>query len=287
VQKSGTGTKRFAVATLVAATSVLQSMPAQLQGREFGYDRKTESPMVAADALHVSTIDLPLHSGARQRILYLSPAKPVASIVMLPGGAGDIGLKTDSDISHGDNFVVRTREVWVQHGYAVLIPDTIDGDNLRGRRSSPEYAAVVVQLADFARSQASAPVFLLGTSQGSIAAMNAAAHASPGLISGIILTESVSVIGGSGESVFTAAPEQVHVPALIIANRADRCDVAPPEDAPRIAAAMKNSPDVRVEYVDGGMARSPRACGSLTPHGYYGIEPQVTDMIVQWIDNHR
>jgi pimeloyl-ACP methyl ester carboxylesterase len=283
----GTRTKRFAVATLVAVTSVLQSTPAQLQGREFGYDRKTEIPMVAADAVQVSTFDLPLQGGVRQRILYLSPAKPVASIVMLPGGAGDIGLKTDGDISHGDNFVVRTREFWVQHGYAVIIPDTIDDNNLRGHRSSPEYAAVVVQLADFARSQASAPVFLLGTSQGSIAAMNGAAHASPGLISGIVLTESVSVIGGSGESVFTAAPEQVRVPALIVANRADRCDVAPPEDAPRIAAAMKNSPDVRVEYVDGGMARSPKACGSLTPHGYYGIETQVTDMIVQWIDNHR
>jgi pimeloyl-ACP methyl ester carboxylesterase len=283
----GTGTKRFAVATVVAAMSVLQSTPARLQGREFGYDRTTESPMAAADTLQARTFDLPLHGGVRQRTLYLSPAKPVASIVMLPGGAGDIGLKTGSDISHGDNFVVRTREVWVNHGYAVIIPDTIDGHNLRGRRSSHEYAAVVAQLADFARSQASAPVFLLGTSQGSIAAMNGAAHASPGLISGIILTESVSVIGGSGESVFTAAPEQVRVPALIVANRADRCDVAPPEDAPRIAAAMKNSPDVRVEYVDGGIAKSSRACGSLTPHGYYGIETQVTDAIVRWIDSHR
>lgn len=287
MQQSGAGTKRFVVATLVAATSVLQSTPAQLQGRELGYDRDNENLILAADAVQAHTFDLPLHGGARQRILYLSPAKPVASIVMLPGGAGDIGLKTDSDISHGDNFVVRTREVWVQHGYAVIIPDAIDRANLRGRRSSPEYAAVVLQLADFARSHASAPVFLLGTSQGSIAAMNGAAHASPGLISGIILTESVSVIGGSGESVFTAAPELVRVPALIIANRADRCDVAPPEDAPLIAAAMKNSPDVRVEYVDGGVARSPRACGSLTPHGYYSIETQVTDIIVQWMDGHR
>ena len=243
--------------------------------------------MVAADALQSRTFDLQLHSGVRQRVLYLSPVKPVASIVMLPGGAGDIGLKTDGDISHGDNFVVRTREVWVQHGYAVIIPDTIDQANLRGHRSSPEYAAVVVQLADFARSQTSAPVFLVGTSQGSIAAMNGAAQAPPGLISGVILTESVSVIGGSGESVFSAAPEQVRVPALIIANRADRCDVAPSEDASRIAAAMKNSPDVRVEYVDGGITRSPRACGSLTPHGYYGIETQVIDTVVQWMEHHR
>jgi len=77
------------------------------------------------------------------------------------------------------------------------------------------------------------------------------------------------------------------VPTLIVANRADRCDVAPPDDAPRIAAAIKNSPDVHVEFVDGGVARSPRACGSLTPHGYYGIETGVIDTIAQWIDRHR
>ncbi len=117
--------------------------------------------------------------------------------------------------------------------------------------------------------------------------MNGAAHVPPGSIAGVILTGSVSRIGGSGESVFSAAPEQVRVPALIVANKADRCDVAPPEDAPRIAAAMKNSPDVRIEYVDGGIARSPRACGSLTPHGYYGIETQVIDIIARWIDSHR
>jgi hypothetical protein len=29
------------------------------------------------------------------------------------------------------------------------------------------------------------------------------------------------------------------------------------------------------------------ANGSLTPHGYYGIETQVIDVIAQWIDSHR
>jgi hypothetical protein len=243
--------------------------------------------MAAGETLQGRVFELRFHGGVKQRVLYLSPAKPVAAIVMLPGGAGNIGLKMSGDISHGDNFVVRTRGSWVRQGYAVIIPDTIDHRNLRGERSSAEYAAVVAQLADFARSQASAPVFLLGTSQGSIAAMNGAAHAAPGLISGVILTESVSVIGGSGESVFSAAPEQVRMPALVVANRDDRCDVASPGNAPSIAAAMKNSPDARVAYVDGGTAKSPTACGSLTPHGYYGIETQVIDVIAQWIDSHR
>ncbi len=86
---------------------------------------------------------------------------------------------------HGDNFVVRTRALWVRRGYAVLIPDTVNRSNLRGIRSSSEYAALVEDLVDVARRQAAGPVFLLGTSQGSIAAMNGAAHAAAGTIAGV------------------------------------------------------------------------------------------------------
>lgn len=146
----------------------------------------------------------------------------------------------------------------------------------------------MVDLITYARSSiappAVLPVFLLGTSQGSIAAVNGAAHAAAGTLAGVVLTESVSVMGGSHETVFSASPEQVRVPALIVANTDDLCDVAPPAMAPRIAAAMTNSPNVEVETVSGGSTKSKKACGSLTPHGYYGIEAPVVDLIGRWMD---
>jgi pimeloyl-ACP methyl ester carboxylesterase len=241
----------------------------------------------AGKAAPVLVVELRLHSGMRQRLLYISPPKPLAAIVMLPGGAGNIDIESNGDIGHDNNFVVRSREMWVQRGYAVIIPDAIDDANLRGDRSTAEYGGIVVELADFARAQAAVPVFLLGTSQGSIAAVNGAAHAPAGDISGLILTESVSRMGESGETVFSAEPQNVRVPVLIVANRSDRCDVAPPGDARRIAAAMNHSPEVQVRFVSGGMLRSRRACGSLSPHGYYGIETHVVDIISNWIGEHR
>ncbi|WP_156370221.1 hypothetical protein [Novosphingobium sp. Leaf2] len=69
-----------------------------------------------------------------------------------------------------------------------------------------------------AHAQARAPVILLGTSQGAIAAMNGAAHAAPASINGVVLSESVSVMGGSGETVFDADPDKVRVPALVVAS---------------------------------------------------------------------
>jgi alpha-beta hydrolase superfamily lysophospholipase len=245
-------------------------------------------PSIAAGNVSAATpaeriVDLPLHDGARQRLLYDTPPNPKATIVALPGGAGDVGIQRNGDLRHDDNFVVRTRELWTSRGFAVLIPDALDHDNLRGMRRSPAYAALIGDLVQFAHQQSAAPVFLLGTSQGSIAAMNGAAHLTPTQLAGVVLTESVSVLGGSHETVFQADPQHVRVPALVVANRSDRCDVAPPGNAPRIAAAMSASPSVKVIEVSGGIQHSSNACGSLTPHGYYGIETQVVDAIAAWM----
>ena len=90
----------------------------------------------------------------------------------------------------------------------------------------------------------------------------------------------------STETVFDADPPGVRVPALVVANRDGACTVAPPSMAHRIAAAMTRSPDARVLMVDGGMQQSGKACGSLSPHGYFGIETQVVGAITGWLRAH-
>ncbi|WP_242501274.1 alpha/beta hydrolase [Komagataeibacter xylinus] len=230
--------------------------------------------------------NLPQQDGASVRVLFATPGKPRGMIIMLPGGAGDLGLEPDGRIRHGDNFVVRTRGLWNQRGYAVIIPDTREHASLRGQRGSSAYARVVTDLIAFAHKQGPQAVFVLGTSQGSIAAVNGAAHAPAGSLAGVVLTESVSVMGGSRETVFSAGPQNIQAPVLVVANRDDRCNVAPPQAARQIALAMTASRDVHVLMVAGGTTRSRQACGSRTPHGYFGIEEQVIDAISAWLDTH-
>lgn len=241
---------------------------------------------IAAQPAHDVVVDLTPSGGQPQRALVSVPPGAHGMIVMLPGGSGEVGIGRDGSIAHGDNFTVRTRTLWAAKGYGVVIPDAIGGTNQHGLRSAPAYAQMIDRMVTLAHRQGVGPVFLLGTSQGSIAAMNGAAHAAPGRIAGVVLTESVSVLGGSHETVFDADPSGVSVPALVVANRDDACKVAPPDNAPRIAAAMTHSPDVKVLTVSGGVTRSDNDCGSLTPHGYYGIEDKVVGAIVQWMDAH-
>ena len=229
--------------------------------------------------------DLPLEDGGFQRVLYDSPPSALRGvIVMFAGGADDIGIEKNGDIKHGDNFVIRSRDLWIARGYGVVLVDAIGHQSMRGQRSTAAYAEVTRKIVAFAHQQANAPVWVLGTSQGSIAAMNAASHESGTSLAGVILTESVSILGGSHETVFDAHPQDVRIPALVVANKDDDCKVAPPSMANAIAQSMQNT-HATVLVVQGGIVRSSNQCASLSPHGYYGIEDKVVDAIAGWMEH--
>ena len=244
-----------------------------------------EEVVSAASQGGVLVRDLPLADGGFQRVLYdAPPSEPRGIIVMFPGGADDIGIEKDGAIKHGDNFVVRSRDLWKAKGYGVVLVDAIDHESMRGKRSTAAYAEVTREIVAFAHEQANAPVWVMGTSQGSIAAMNAASHEKGSRLAGVILTESVSILGASHETVFDAHPDDVHVPALVVANKDDQCWVAPPSMADAIAKSMRNTHST-VIFVQGGTAHSSNQCASLSPHGYYGIEGEVVDAIAGWMEH--
>ncbi|MFT8721768.1 MAG: alpha/beta hydrolase [Acetobacter malorum] len=267
--------------TLVALCfSVISPIAAHAQSHP-----EQERPISSTNSgMNERVVNVPLREGGSVRVLFCAPARPRAILIMLPGGAGDIGLGQDGSIRHGNNFVVRTRGLWSQRHYAVLIPDTLNHANIRGYRNSTSYARVIEELLMFAHKEGTAPIFLFGTSQGAIAAANGAAHASPDTLAGVVLSEAVSVMGGSKETVFSAPLQDIHAPVLIVANQSDRCNVAPPQNADRIAASLTGSPDVQVLRVMGGLTQSKKTCGSLSPHGYFGIEDDVIAKISAWIE---
>ncbi|HTH97058.1 MAG TPA: alpha/beta hydrolase [Stellaceae bacterium] len=224
-------------------------------------------------------------AGSKQRLIYLTPPSPRATVIMFSGGGGRLDILDDGRPRYGGNFLVRTRTQWLAQGFAVVIPDALDGEPMLGQRSTVGYAKVIAALVAFAHAQNPAPIFLVGTSQGSTAAMNGGAHQPAGSIKGIVLTESVTQRNASDETVFDADPGKVTVPALIVANSNDGCSVAPPADASRIAGSLDHSAKVDILTVSGGTHKGDE-CGPFSPHGYYGIEAETIAPIAQWIDAH-
>jgi hypothetical protein len=237
-----------------------------------------------------TTTDLPAAGGAKQRVLYIQADKPAAALILFAGGDGILKLSSDGNFGSGGNFLVRTRDDWVQQGMAVAIPDV--PSNLRAlynQRTTAEYAEDISQIIAFVRTKTTAPIWLVGTSQGTNAAVGAASRLTHGEIAGVVLTSTLTRQGGKPnlkETVYDANLAAINVPVLIFSHTGDKCDLTPPGDGASLKAALKSSPKVEVATASGGLAPISPPCEAKAEHGFYGIEPAVVAQIAGWIKSN-
>ena len=241
-------------------------------------------------ALAASTVDLPASGGGKQRVLYIQPANPAVALILFAGGDGIIKLGTDGTPAAGGNFLVRTRDAWVKQGMAVAIPDVPDNQrNLFNHRTTADYAGDIGQIAAYIRTQTKAPIWLVGTSQGTNAAVGGASRMTKGEIAGVVLTSTLTRPGGKPElkeTVFAANLAAINVPVLILSHTGDQCNLTPPADNANVKAALKGSPKVEVQTVSGGLPPISPACEAKAEHGFYGIEDQVVAQVSGWIKSN-
>jgi hypothetical protein len=213
-------------------------------------------------------------------LLYVGPAKPGAVAFVFAGGDGTVSFNAAGQISHmGGNFVLRTEQLWLAQGFGFATLGS--SSSLMGQRHTPAYAQTIALAIDAIRARVNAPVWLIGTSQGSIAAANGAAHL-PGRVAGVVLTSSVAARSASGETVFDSDLGAIAVPTLVVANNGDTCPSAGPGFAPQILAALARAPKKEVIYVESHTLQSV-PCEAQSPHGYLGIEGDVVQRIANWI----
>lgn len=215
-----------------------------------------------------------------ERAVFTGGANPRAVVFVFAGGDGTVAVDANGNFTHmAANFLLRTKPLWLAQGFAYMA--LTGSSSLMGRRHMPAYAELIGRAIDFARTRASAPVWLIGISMGSIAAANGAAHL-PGRVAGVVLTSSVAAPNRNGETVFDSELGAIAVPALVVANRSDTCRSAEPGFAPQILAALVRSPRKELIYVDSRQSQSD-PCEALSPHGYLGIESDVVQRIAAWI----
>jgi alpha-beta hydrolase superfamily lysophospholipase len=227
-------------------------------------------------------VDLALPAGGVERLWYRQPERPAAVVVLFAGGDGVLALESSGRFARlGGNFLLRMRETWLRHGFAVAIPD----QPTDGSRMGAGDPAVLRAVTAHVRTQTDAPIWLVGTSMGSVRAAWGAARLRADEIAGLVLTSSVSRPGGrlSTETVFSADLDRVVVPTLVVSHRGDRCFVTPPSDANEIRRALTRAPRTEVIMIEGGAPPQSDACEAYAEHGFLGIEVQVVDRIAAWI----
>ncbi|HEY7654760.1 MAG TPA: alpha/beta hydrolase [Methylomirabilota bacterium] len=228
--------------------------------------------------------------GVTESFLLLRPAgAPVASVIIFAGGDGNLALTPAGPQQLQGNFLVRTRQRWVREGFLVAILDT-PSDHPRGMwnfRTTKEHAADVKQAIAAMREIAKVPVWLVGTSMGTLSAANAAARITEGGPDGIVLTSSVTETSKlSYETVRHGGLDDIRVPTLVVHHKNDTCQASPYSGAESIMKALGRAPVKELMTFEGGSPPISSPCEAKAAHGYLGIEAKVVSAIGAWIRAH-
>jgi pimeloyl-ACP methyl ester carboxylesterase len=141
-------------------------------------------------------------------------------------------------------------------------------------------------IAEVRKRAPNVPVWLVGTSRGSISAAAVAARlAEKGGADGIVLTSSVTRPGGGTmrDSVMDTDLAAIRVPALVVYHRADGCEVSPASDADGLLGKLSKAARKETLLFDGGDPPASGPCEPRAAHGFFGIEEKVVGAIVDWL----
>lgn len=232
----------------------------------------------AADTL----IRLETRPGVSVSFFLMPRPGATATVVLLPGGAGNFGPMVDGQPA-GRNFLVRERERFAAAGFNVAIvgrpsdiPD-LDTATRTGEAHLADLRAVVREL----KARDGLPVWLVGTSRGTVSAA-AAAIAFGDQLAGVVLTSSILAWKLPG-----ALPRQnlaaIRVPVLMLHHTDDACWACRAHEAPAVIKALSNAPFRQLQLVEGGGPVSGDACEPLHHHGFIGIEDEAMRRITEWI----
>lgn len=228
------------------------------------------------------------------RTILLKPERPVASVILLVGGHGQMDIASNGAIKWGrNNQLVRTRAAYHAQGFAVLVPDIAPdwkgGKNpVRGYRWHPGHGADIGALVAYMRTIAE-PVVLVGTSRAAVstgvALLVTEGKNRPDFV---VLTAPMLMPSGNQPSFQKAIQgnvQKAQIGMLVIGHKKDQCAFTLPES---IAAfeQWRGGDKLDVVLLDGPQG-SGHPCEAQAAHGFAGIDNRVVQTVSDWIKRQK
>src|SRR4051812_33493190 len=182
-------------------------------------------------------VDVPTREGVTVRVLYLSPPRPKATLLLLIGGHGGMQITPEGQWKWGGgNFLMRSRQRFVDQGVAVGIVDAPSDRQqppfLDFFRHGSAHVADLKAVIAWARSVSPAPVWLVGTSRGTESAAYAATQLQGGDAPDGIALSSTILSDPKGQPVTAMSLGRIRVPVLVVHHEDDACRLCPYSDVP-------------------------------------------------------
>lgn len=227
---------------------------------------------------------LSTRAGVTQSYLLSTPeaGKARGAAILFAGGPGKVDLERETARTTFDrgNFLVRSRQLFARNGIAVAVVDA-PSDQSQGmedhfRLGNAHAEDIGKVIADVKTRFTSLPVFLVGTSRGTVSAAAVGKHAGKA-VDGVVLTATLFLAtrkqpGLSGFD-FSSIPS----PLLFVHHVDDGCTYTPHSAAQRLADRYP------LISVSGGSPAQSQPCEALSAHGFLGREAETVEAIAKWM----
>ena len=253
----------------------------------------------AARAACGSVVTLPAHDGTTQNYSLAGDAKSAkAALVLLVGGGGHVAMDDGGCATKlKGNSLIRQRDAFHAGGMVTALLDAPsdhhDKEGLGGFRIASEHAEDIGKVIADVRAKTGLPVWLAGTSRGTISAVNAASRLSGAAApDGVILTSPLTARAETARKawakhdVFMLDIPAVKVPLLVVVHANDSCIRTPPPLGAKIVEEAGSARKQSV-VVTGGPPWTPgdmsTDCGGSAPHGFIQQWDEVAAGMVRFV----
>jgi hypothetical protein len=270
---------------VVPSVNVLTT-PAFLLGACLAFALCGPSTARAAEAEAV-TIDTTFVVKTPPVRLVLPPPPGRASVVLMTGGNGLLSLdSTGIIIDSTGNFLIRSANLFLRHGLNVMMADALPahpGGLGNVTRLSAAHAAELQGFINAAINRWHKPVWVVGTSNGSVSAVTAGGFTTPlSGLAGVVLTSPVTVLPTSVQPTFNQYAMSITRPAFVVWEANDHCTFSPPAGSANLFSIIHSTHKARRAFeLAHSVATDP--CGAFSEHGYAGIEAEVVREIAEFI----
>jgi dienelactone hydrolase len=233
-------------------------------------------------------VDIPTRPGVTQRFVYLAPEGPKASVILFAGGHGGLQISRTGSFRWGEeNFLVRSRQLFEKNGLSVAVVDAPSDREtapyLGGFRQTPKHVADIKAVIAWLKQQANVPVWLVGTSMGTLSAAFIGTQVGPsdGGPDGLVLTSAILSFD-AGRPVPAMPLQKITVPVLVVHHEKDGCKYCAYAQIPSMMEKLSSTPKKELLTFKGGENRGD-PCEALAYHGFNGLEEDVVAKIAGWI----
>ena len=205
-----------------------------------------------------------------------------ATVILLPGGDAGSGKIVDGQPT-SKNFLTRSRELFFAEQFNVIVVfrasdlQHLEYDYRVSAAHVQELAAVVRH----AKQLSAAPVWLVGTSRGTVSGTAATIALPEGSVQGLVLTSSVT--SKKTGAITTQDIGKIKVPTLVVHHKNDACKICVPHEAARIIDGLNLAPFKKFHMLEGGSHPVGDPCEAQHWHGFINHEKETVQLIANWI----